>query len=998
MVPYLEVYVPPEYFTLAAFIPMVAVSVTERYCRLQPSGLITTFVIFTSLFDLAHVRYHQESPQLPLAAEKHEICAAFLVIKATIVWLEVKRLLAGLDHCPENINNATDSFTFALQHLITFKSIQSTSTKDDKEIRDRRSQTESIQEGALRAENSSDYGSSAPKNATLYIIGMHILSIIPHLILATLQFAQYAILSTMLYYLDAGRREAIGAVYLFPLAALSMFVSTAIVNVYAGFYTRSCASCIRNVLSTALFKKSTQRPSFEHDVGDLTTFMNYDLVAIEEASHLFPILCISLAKVAFGVYVTILGTSISFGLPAGILVCCSLILCTMTLLLNSGRRNTWISRLQIRLSRTMDYFLHSMPLKLPAMDAMTSNFAERVCDARDEELWSGAKLRNIWFTVLCLAFVPTVVVPSLTFVVTYQRFDQPTLYGTLYGVTIFLPSVAGVYQFGTKVLNGCMSLARVKKFLDAPSHRYFERPSEDTATEAADQLAFSLRNASFGWMGHKDIIENITVDIPRNKTIVITGASGSGKSTLCRALAGEIPFSSGTVRSYLQTDRLSYCSQIPLFLEATIKENIIGPLPFKEGRYKEALTATQLNADITNLSLGDSTSMGGFNCNLSVGQKSRIALARALYLDSELVIFDNSLNGVDWRMERDIFHTIFGKEGILRKRGTTCIFTTHLRHHLQLGDFFIGLDTNGRIGVQGDILDFIRSASRRYQSWDMVMASSRPKVIKRIHTTSTGLPRLLPNTEWSKIKRSRNFPRTTKKVKDKTDDDKKREEETKSRQREDAKTKAKKNKDDKTKDGEENKSPTLLEKFGTALDDNESYAFPLAALCFLYLLFAHSCGTWFAFWAEDGYEGNRSYFVYYYGYVRSVEIIGLIALCSMTISCVTSVVAEIDHAGVLKAVFWRGISKYDKRLFRTGLSHLLEDLAMIDEQAQTAVMSVAASGVTILLGLSTASIARPWAAACYPLPVAALYLIQVYFSRHMRKIGEAEAESRGSLK
>lgn len=995
-VPYVGIFVPPEYFTLAAFIPMIAVSVAERYCRLQPSGLITVFVMFTSLYDLAYVKSHRERTQVLIAAEKHEICAAILVIKATLVWFEFKRLLAGPDHSPESINNATDSFTFVVQHLITLKSIPSSSTKDDEEIRSRQSQAELLQAAALKAEQSNNLARSTRKSAILRVFGLYFVSILPHLMLIPLQFAQYAILSTMLFCLDAGLRQPTNAVYLFPLATLSIFCSTAIVNCYAGFYARRCASWIRSYLSMALFRKATQRPSFEHDVGELTTFMNYHLVVIEEASQLFPLFCISLVKVAGGVYLMVLGTSVSFGLPAGFLLCCSFAVGAVTLLMNSGRRNAWISRVQIRLSRTMDFFLHSMPLKLPTMDAVAENFAKRVCDARDEEIWSGTKLRNIWFNALCLAFVPIVLVPSLTFVVTYQRFDQPTLYSALYAVTVFLPPLAGIYQYGAKILVGYMSLARVINFLDAPPHRYFERLPEGTAAETTKELAFSLKNASFGWTDYKITLEKLTVDIPRNKTTVITGDSGSGKSTLCRALAGEIPFSFGTVRSFLQTDKLSYCSQIPLFLEATIRENIIGTLPFKEARYRQALAATQLDVDIANLSLGDSTPMGGFNCNLSVGQKSRIALARALYLDAELVIFDNALNGVDWRMERDIFHTVFGKQGILRKRGTTCIFTTHLRHHLQLSDFVIGLDTNGCIGFQGDLADFIQSAAHRYQSMDMITASTRPKMIKKIHTLSSGRPRLLPNIDWSKVKRSRNFPRTTKKKKDQLDNEKKREEEARIREEEDGKAKTKKNKEGKTKD-EENKQPSIFDQLGAALEDNDSYFFPLAGLSFFYLLFAHSCGTWFAYWGEDAFEGNRSYFVYYYGYIRSVEIFGLISLCSVTASYLTSVVADVDYAGALKAVFWRGISNYDKNLFRSGMSHLLEDFALMDEQAQVAVMNVGATGATILLGLSTASIARPWAAACYPLPIALLYLIQVYFSSSMRKLGEAEAESRGSL-
>ncbi len=150
----------------------------------------------------------------------------------------------------------------------------------------------------------------------------------------------------------------------------------------------------------------------------------------------------------------------------------------------------------------------------------------------------------------------------------------------------------------------------------------------------------------------------------------------------------------------LQSRKVAYVSQTPWIQNATLRENILFGRPFDSLRYEETLSACALHADLAVLVAGDATEIGERGINLSGGQKQRITVARALYSDADLFIFDDPLSAVDVHTGRHMFDRVFGAGGLLAARGATRILVTHSVHCLPEVDKIIYIE-NGTIIEQG---------------------------------------------------------------------------------------------------------------------------------------------------------------------------------------------------------------------------------------------------------------------------------------------------------
>jgi ATP-binding cassette subfamily C (CFTR/MRP) protein 1 len=175
------------------------------------------------------------------------------------------------------------------------------------------------------------------------------------------------------------------------------------------------------------------------------------------------------------------------------------------------------------------------------------------------------------------------------------------------------------------------------------------------------------------------ILKNIGFDVDRGSILMIVGPVGSGKTTLLKALLGELGCDTGSIS--VISNRSSYCAQSPWLSNCSIQQNICGPNSktgaIDEAWYRAVIRASALDVDISILADGDRTIIGSKGVTLSGGQKQRIALARALYARHDLFILDDVFSALDGSTERLVFERTFGKNGLLRKLGSTVILVTH---------------------------------------------------------------------------------------------------------------------------------------------------------------------------------------------------------------------------------------------------------------------------------------------------------------------------------
>ncbi|CAF2705919.1 unnamed protein product [Rotaria sp. Silwood2] len=213
-----------------------------------------------------------------------------------------------------------------------------------------------------------------------------------------------------------------------------------------------------------------------------------------------------------------------------------------------------------------------------------------------------------------------------------------------------------------------------------------------TVKNENEDHAIIMEDASFSWKETSSLF-SLNLKIKSGSLVGVKGAIGAGKSTLLTAILGEINLVSGKLQLYVNS--ISYVPQSAWIFADTIRANILLGKPMDEERYKNVIKACCLDIDLQNFgTVGDLLMIGDKGVNLSGGQKARISLARALYTDADLYLFDDPLAAVDPKVAKNIFDQCIGPYSLLR--GKTRILVTHQTHFLVETDQMI-IMTNGHI-------------------------------------------------------------------------------------------------------------------------------------------------------------------------------------------------------------------------------------------------------------------------------------------------------------
>jgi len=182
----------------------------------------------------------------------------------------------------------------------------------------------------------------------------------------------------------------------------------------------------------------------------------------------------------------------------------------------------------------------------------------------------------------------------------------------------------------------------------------------------------SLKNITFNYPDKKNFsLEKISITIKPNTTVGFVGISGSGKSTLIDIIIGLIQPHQGEitidgiplVKQNLRTwqNKIGIVSQTIFLTEGTIAENVAFGLPrdlIKYGQVKKVLKLAHLEEWVLGLENGIHTKVGERGIQLSGGQRQRIGIARALYNETDILVFDEATSALDGITEKAIMNAI----------------------------------------------------------------------------------------------------------------------------------------------------------------------------------------------------------------------------------------------------------------------------------------------------------------------------------------------------
>ncbi|XP_022735021.1 ABC transporter C family member 3-like [Durio zibethinus] len=245
------------------------------------------------------------------------------------------------------------------------------------------------------------------------------------------------------------------------------------------------------------------------------------------------------------------------------------------------------------------------------------------------------------------------------------------------------------------------------------------RGSSDTAIEIADG------NFSWDLSSPTTILKDINLKVSHGMSVAVCGMVGSGKSSLLSCILGELPKISGTLKL---CGTKAYVAQSPWIQSGKIEDNILFGREMDRERYDTVLEACTLKKDLEILSFGDQTVIGERGINLSGGQKQRIQIARALYQDADIYLFDDPFSAVDAHTGSHLFKEVL--LGILSSK--TVIYVTHQVEFLPAADLILVMK-DGRIAQAGKYNDILNSGTDF-----MELVGAHKKALSTLDTVEAG--------------------------------------------------------------------------------------------------------------------------------------------------------------------------------------------------------------------------------------------------------------------
>lgn len=161
--------------------------------------------------------------------------------------------------------------------------------------------------------------------------------------------------------------------------------------------------------------------------------------------------------------------------------------------------------------------------------------------------------------------------------------------------------------------------------------------SGTTGPDAA--VALCVTALQCGWRSNSAVsgdptyvLDGVDLSVDFGEFAVVRGAVGSGKSTFLMAILGEIRVCGGAVNVRPNTP-VFYAPQQPWVFPGSVKENVLFGAAMDQEKYRATVEACQLAQDLIHLDAGDGAMIGERGITLSGGQKARISLARAVYVE-----------------------------------------------------------------------------------------------------------------------------------------------------------------------------------------------------------------------------------------------------------------------------------------------------------------------------------------------------------------------------
>ena len=251
----------------------------------------------------------------------------------------------------------------------------------------------------------------------------------------------------------------------------------------------------------------------------------------------------------------------------------------------------------------------------------------------------------------------------------------------------------------------------------------------DKALENKEGNVIDIENVTFAYENGKNVLDNISLSIKKGEKVAILGRSGVGKSTLVKLLTGTYTDYTGSISvlgkvptEKMLGTKISLLNQKPYLFDMTIRENLkLALLDKKEevtddeinSKIEESLEKSQLTRLISELPEGINTNVFETGSRFSGGERQRIAFARTLIQNNELLLLDEPTVGLDPKTEHELLKTIF--ETNVDK---TIVWITHHLNSIKYMDRIIFIK-DGKVEMNGTHEELYQTNEKYRKLYDM---------------------------------------------------------------------------------------------------------------------------------------------------------------------------------------------------------------------------------------------------------------------------------------
>lgn len=293
-------------------------------------------------------------------------------------------------------------------------------------------------------------------------------------------------------------------------------------------------------------------------------------------------------------------------------------------------------------------------------------------------------------------------------------------YGELITFVNYLTMMQGPMTFFSNIFqwwsNSMNAAQRIFEIIDAVP----DVQEKEDAIETEIKGDVTLRNVSFGYDPHKEVLHGIDLDVKAGEMLGIVGKSGAGKSTLVNLISrlydadqGEILLDGINVKDLSFSSlrgAVAMVSQETYIFMGTIADNIAYARPdATREEIVQAAIAASAHAFICRLPDGYDTVIGRGGRQLSGGERQRLSIARAILADPQILVLDEATASVDTETERAIQASL---EKLIK--GRTTISIAHRLSTLREADRLIVID-DGRLVESGTHEELVRQKGEYFK-------------------------------------------------------------------------------------------------------------------------------------------------------------------------------------------------------------------------------------------------------------------------------------------